>query len=741
MSLYLLRSYRYIFKIQTFNVVATPQKGVVVNISYPGFLRLAVVLVGVLNCMYCANPVDEPPLEWRSQVVAPITNERFMVAEQMDSLFEFTKDVEVIKDDTLSFAVSRLDSAEYERTEKAFDTMYYRVTVGELKVKNIKDVDADVPYDTTGKVVVPIPVPLEGVRTIVMSTDAKNILNVTFSNSTNRDLDSVSIMIPNVGTETAGLVASGTTSVLQFDLREKMIQDTLKFIVTSYSSARATGTVGISCSLNGLVASSLEVLDSLVAFSQEFVNRYELTDTMDLDYVDIDRGSFVYTILNHCNVSFNLQCIHDHIWETNFCKLNDIEDVTDLSSLPPADSIHFNGGIPGARIMAGPNTEAQLQKVILSGSRLFPEWDDSLKKSVTNVRYTVEILSTGKYVTLTSLDSMMFTITTNEFTFEAMAGTVVEPIEYDVDTQKVAIELPWNTTVKDSLRGRFILSNVWGDLALQTRLGINSRVDTIDLSIYAFDPESTTVQDSMHTRFIALNNDSVYNRSIDITNVANQFSDSIALAVKMKIPVGTYVKFVTDTRNPLPPEIIGRMLVEAFTNFRLNARLDWRVDQLVNMDLGTSRFEVPEAMQYFGKMKERSAEFDLWVKNNSNLQISLFSLVAPATLMDTLDSLSMNEVYAYLKDNQMATDAGYINLFDTAGVIIPARDTTATEYNKVLLNDKQIDMLLGTDSLSFRWWIQFKEQDRDALKLTDFIDLKSRLGIRGTNNTDSLLIW
>ena len=39
------------------------------------------VLVGAAVLLQCANPVDEPPLRWRSNVEAPLTNEHFMIGE------------------------------------------------------------------------------------------------------------------------------------------------------------------------------------------------------------------------------------------------------------------------------------------------------------------------------------------------------------------------------------------------------------------------------------------------------------------------------------------------------------------------------------------------------------------------------------------------------------------------------------------------------------------------------------
>jgi hypothetical protein len=284
---------------------------------------------------------------------------------------------------------------------------------------------------------------------------------------------------------------------------------------------------------------------------------------------------------------------------------------------------------------------------------------------------------------------------------------------------------------------------VWGDILVNTGMPERSFLDTLRLEFIAFAPESTVVQDSLFTSLENVTRDSSFFRSIDITDVANIYSDSVAIAVKVYVPKGTTMRIVNDldVHDAEYEKYIGRMIIHVMTNYWLNAKLDWEVRDTVNMDLGTRRFEVLEALRYFRKLEDRSATFEMWLGNNSNLNLALFALVAPDALMDTLDSLTMNEVYALLKDPAMAVDRGYVNLFSDTGIAVPKRDTGSEQYNMVHLNNQQLETILTSDSLNIKWWIQFMPQNRDALSDTDYIDIRSRLGITGINNTDSLLIW
>jgi hypothetical protein len=268
-------------------------------------------------------------------------------------------------------------------------------------------------------------------------------------------------------------------------------------------------------------------------------------------------------------------------------------------------------------------------------------------------------------------------------------------------------------------------------------------IDTLRVDFVAFVPESTTVRNVTPVVLENVSRDSTYFRKIDITDVANAFSDSVAIAVNVFIPAGTRMRAVNDltVHDPDYNQYIGRMVIHVNTAYRLNAALDWTIDTLVGMDLGTSRFPVPEAMRYFGKLEDRQATFEMWLHNSSNLNLSLLTLVAPDTLMDSLDSLTYDEVSWYLLNNDTAEAAGYVSMFGDTGIMLPPRDTGVEQHNIVLLDNDQMETLLTADSLNFRWWIWFNEQDRDALSDTDYVDMRSRLGIDGINNTDSLLIW
>lgn len=722
------------------------------------------VLAGAVVLLRCANPVDEPPLEWRSNVEAPITNERFIIGEELDNLFKFddldiinvawryyndpaTLEQDTVKGDTVVFSTSNTDSSSFESHEDTLGEKDYHGKIGPIAIRGASDQQTTVPIPAvSGSFSAPVSVTMQQVYTVQFDSTS-GTLQVRITNNGGANLEDVVLGIAGVDTADVGEIAAGETEVAELDVAGKTIYNTADFFVGGTTPGDAGMEVLLDYSVNGLVANYLQVNDSLVNFTVEYENAYELTDTIDVNYIDIGEGWFIYAIDNYTGLDLYIQSIHQHMWISSWCEENGLYSIEDLANFDDVDSSNFFGKITAgnSRVEVKANTEQDFSLKNLGTSRLFAEWADSTKTSVTKVKYIVSSgTPVGDTVTLSAEDSLRFVISTSErFKFKEMMGTLTENYERQSDTQKVAINLPWDNSVKDSLRGRFILEQVWGDVLLNPGLPERAFIDTMKIDLIAFSPDSPAVRDSTQVELVNVSRDSSYFRNMDITDVANLYADSIAIAVKVFIPKDTRMRIVNDltVHDEDYDKYIGRMIVNVRSNFRLNAKLDWTVDGMVNMDLGTSRFEVLEAMRYFGKLEERSATFEMWLSNYSNLNLSLMALAAPDALMDTLDSLPMNDVYLMLMDPELAAENGYVNLFGDTGVAVPKRDTTDTMHNVVLFDDDQLERMFTCDSLNFRWWVQFREQDRDALNDTDFIDMRSRLGISGINNTDSLLIW
>jgi hypothetical protein len=184
---------------------------------------------------------------------------------------------------------------------------------------------------------------------------------------------------------------------------------------------------------------------------------------------------------------------------------------------------------------------------------------------------------------------------------------------------------------------------------------------------------------------------------------------------------------------------IGKMIVNILTNYDLTPKLDWTVVDTARLDLGSGTFPVDKPFRLVKKLDNRRALMNLRIKNNSNLNMCLYSLIAPKDLIDSLDSMSTNDFFKLLSNKDSAEKAGYVNFLGTKGVYIPKR--TLLDTSEVELTNTQLDSILASDKCSWRWGAKFVPQGRDAMTDTDFVEIHSKLHVDGVNSTDSLTIW
>jgi hypothetical protein len=121
--------------------------------------------------------------------------------------------------------------------------------------------------------------------------------------------------------------------------------------------------------------------------------------------------------------------------------------------------------------------------------------------------------------------------------------------------------------------------------------------------------------------------------------------------------------------------------------------------------------------------------------------MTLFALIAPYHLIDTLDSMSSDEAFYLVTHEGEAEKRGLVNFMGSKGVHIPAKSLDSAVINVVHWDHQQLETVLSSDTCSWRWFLQFHKNERSALRDNDYIRINSMLRIEGINNMDSLIIW
>ncbi len=729
----------------------------------PLILIFSVVLNLSLLFLNCANPVDEEPLRWKTVTEIPITNQAFVIADEMNNLFDIDSmdilhatrkykedDISLLEPDsvigdTLEFSIFKRDSSSFQIHEEKLKEQLYNANLGPVVLANAPELaETLVVSSLPGQFGITFPVIFDKIYELVFYDTALNIMQVKLTNLSPSEISNISLEIAGIGSGSVGRIAANETATVQIPVSGKALNHQVQFNISGTKNTGDDVPVSVVTGVNGLYAYSLSVDDHLVSFRKEFVNAYEMTDSVAIDYVDIRDGFFIYEVTNHTGIELRVRGIHEHLWKTSFAQRNSFTRFEELQNVSGSDSMeNYFGFITNGEVVAPPRLEQTFSQENISQSRLFTEWDSVLQKTVTRVRYTVSTGNpSGDTITLCADDKLIFTIR-SDFKYSKLFGTVVKPIEITSDTERVAIKFPWGESAPDSLKGKLILHNVYSDIRLRTQMSDNSYIDSVFFDFEVFDPENPGIKDSLEDKFIGVNNGSQFKRKIDITDVVNLYPDTIAIITRMLVPKGTRILSENDMQvnDPDYDKYIGRMNISAIADFRLNARFDWEIKEMVNLDLGSSNFSVFDAMRYLRKLEQRQLDFESRIFNSSNLNMYLFALVAPYHLIDTLDTMSSDEAFSLIKNEGEAERRGLVNFLGSKGVRIPAKSPDSVVVNLVHWNHQQLETVLNSDTCSWRWFLQFQKSDRDALHDTDYIRINSMLRIEGINSTDSLIIW
>lgn len=712
---------------------------------------LIVALAAMLSLLFnCSNPVDEP-LRWTSAVEIPVTNKKFNLKEQLtgDNLVKNDSMRVVDPDttkfgDTLRFVQKSLDTASIEVHEDTIKKQTYEAVLGPIPLSNTKSIIDTVQLPgAAGGFLTSIPMTLDSVYEVTFYDTANNLLSIAVNNISSSSLTNVAIGIAGVDTQKISTLKANSSDTIKLQVRKKTIGHSINVMISGVSPDASAKKLGLAFSLNGLLVSNCKVNDRLVKINQTFYGTYDISDTVAMDYIDIADGYFSYIVNNQTGLKLKVNIEHQHVWLTSYCDRNHLETVNDLQKNKSIDSMYYASNKKTAILSAVfPKTSDTVSPPIL-GHRLFTLWDPVRKESFTSIKYTITSVDpNGGTVTLSATDVLKCTVFTTSFKFKEFLGTVMESYVRSGDTQKVAINLPkpWNQSMKDSLRGKLVFAKVNGYVNSTTKISERAFIDTLGVSFTAIPLNMNNIRDSSETKFVHVVNDSTFKRTIDITNVTNQFPDTVIITTTVRIPKGTRMRVCNDlsTNDETYNKYIGQMTTKILTNYQLTPNLDWTTDT-VHLDLGSSTFPIDKPFRIVKKLDNRRALMNLRIKNNSNLNMYLYSLIAPKNRIDALDSMSTNDFFKLLSNKDAAEKEGYVNFLSTNGVYIPKR--TLLDTSEIELNSTQLDTILASDTCGWRWATKFVKQSRDAMSDTDFIEIHSKLRVDGVNSTDSLTIW
>jgi hypothetical protein len=734
------------------------------------------ILLGAFACallVFCSNPTNQN-LRWRTNIELPVSNSNFIIGQQLKDLFhaiDTIKDFSMlgINDTTVdgvydtaphsvAFSALHKDTFSFQQKQDTMANKIFHVNIGPIPLSSAGNINTTVPFGVPagnlpnglGPITVSNTIALNKIRQVTFDAlPANGLLSVRLTNNTGVAINNLTLSFPNIlpsaPSKTVGTIPIGSFSDITIDVSGQTLGNTIQTQVIAtlgQGTVSAGASLGVQISLAGTKASSVIVMDSLVSIVDTFTNYYQISDSMNIDYADIKYGFFNYSINNSTGLKIILSAIYHDLWITPACIANNVTHAADLSVFASLiDSSNYYSGIitkVPAHVLPHSNLDFGLQAI--SGSRILPTWLDTI--SASRIDYFVRTDDpVGQWDTLSSADSMIFTISSSalSFSYGAMQGTLVKDYKKTSDTQTVAVPFPFPNNDRDSLRGKFNLSRVSANMNLKMDLPDSAFLDSLSVDFRILSPQFQNTWVDTNVSFGIIKKDTAYNRILNVAKVVNNFPDSLKILTFVTIPKGTKIRAINDQTNAIG---IGTMTIKSYADYKINAYFDWSVASLTTMDLGADTFTLDTAsIRLFRKMETKTASFDFTVLNQTNVFIRLYALFAP----DSMRALRLENDTLFPTDSLndmvltpgLAESHGYINLLGTTGVYIPLRNKSFD--NSIALNNGQLNSILNTAKGAIRWMLQFNPSSpSDSLKNTDYINVKSSFHFEGVNNMDSL---
>jgi hypothetical protein len=392
-------------------------------------------------------------------------------------------------------------------------------------------------------------------------SNASQYLAISIENNSAADFSIVQIAVGSVGTATINNLPHNSVGTAQCDAHGKTLDSMVS--ITASCTPSASGTFGAAdklaaaFSLNGLVANKVVVLDSMFAgYQRIFTNEYNIANALNLDYLDIRNGFFEYWITNHTGIELVLSVVHRNLWLSDFCRARNpqVRSASDLTGLSFIDSVNAFDGDIAARVQLFAQSTNAFNKFNISGTRLFPEWDQSDSQSVTKIDYVVNMGVFGRRITLAASDSISFVIKTHSFKFNDMSGTVMDALAMPGDSVTIPVPSSWTAG-----SGRFVF-----DVSSTIKMPDSARLDTLVASQTILAPVNPTVSCQWDTVFAPVANNAVIKGQTDFSGVFRLNPDSLRITGNVGIPAGSHVVLMndlTDTADPSYFKYMGLMKI------------------------------------------------------------------------------------------------------------------------------------------------------------------------------------
>ena len=363
-----------------------------------------------LVVLSCVNPIDRQPVQWHSIFDLPIANKQYFFGNVIKENSDSTTAILGLNDSTTPLKFSFSDTASVSISENlySFSPVTFKRNVGKITITTTDTVFSNFNIDSlvAGSIPRSIPIPVDvqlpptsmnvtirGVHRVIFDSTCPSLPVIVKNTSAGVTLKNDTVTVSDHGTvifrDILDSLAPGADTTISNPVQGQSMDSLITITI------RATIKGGISVvlnpgdglyvgyCLNNMTIAHAEVDDTLAVINNRYTQPLQLSDTINIGYLDISSASIDVSIANGVDASFNVVSQMLNLWDESLCQQHSVFNYSSIGQLGIDSTRASRHNLDTVIVAPNVTTDIAVSGQTLQNTRLLPMWDAVQAGSLT----------------------------------------------------------------------------------------------------------------------------------------------------------------------------------------------------------------------------------------------------------------------------------------------------------------------------------------------------------------------
>jgi hypothetical protein len=706
-------------------------------------------LIFLILLLECSLPDIVEPVKWNMHVEFPIIDQTIPVSTflQQKPVNDLPYDTSE-SGDTISFV--RSDTVEYTFEQKLgiSDSNEIKHTLGACTIGNMDPINIQLQVPSGLPVRCNHSMQLNDPVTISMSKKGLSIegfsyvlfdpsspeMKVTVTNQTTQcEMNDVVIALMDRDDAFAVLhiphLSVNETSTVSVPVAGKKIRSPASIAVSVAiprgAVVHCSDQINIRFSFNGLVISEAEIEDRFIDYGTTFSGILPIADSLEIEHVETENASLELNIWSPARLKVKMCGSF-----VNTTKLGQTKKVSrhvrDMPNKNPS------GMFSDDTLVALLDSTYRTFYVPLSPMDLFPDWDLNGLHSTIGCVFNISVVHEGKMLRFNKNDQLVIKMRTSRFPLKKIEGRFLKKLGH---TSSMSVNSGFGTTTKEikKIQNSFSFNAARLKFDLDPGISPGSSIDSLLVQVIMKAGNSRIDSVVLTQTLMDITAGSHHSAIMDFTGLFNKWADTFSFDVNLLLPTGT--GFTLQKHEHGNDVFDKKVSIKPVLSWKTIVPLCWKVNETTLIEVEkTVIFLSEEQIKMAKKIESPELKILLNILNKTNINCRIFALCAEKEyekqLMEFSDTIFRSQEYLTELPKNIFAVTGQ------TGVVLAPRN--GISLNEIVLDSSCIDAFIRGGHCIIRWFVSIQPGETDALKSSDYFQIKAAGVIDGTGNSETL---